>query len=200
MTLKQIIVAVVVALLVSGGVSLAVLSHASSASLGAASGGAIRNVPDFYTNGIGIGDQVEIHNSITIQAGSNQASWHNTTGRAVIAQRTELGYLTGTASTSLLFYVATSSTPTVANYVRPTGTPLLIDGVTIATSTPGNTIVVGTTTAAQLGVVIPSGAYLVFDVQSKNGAACNGAACEAATSTNRGISKFVGYFTGHYVP
>jgi hypothetical protein len=171
--------------------------------LGAASGPVIESQYTFKT-GLSLGgDFVAFTVNGAIEARANQASWRNTKGRTVYIDKASLGFTSGTASTSLVVYAATSSTATIANdYARPGGLYRLLDGAQIPTSTPATRIFTSTTTPDGATTVIPvlAGEYVVFQIQSKNGPLCNGAACEAATSTNRGISSFPWTLKGFYRP
>lgn len=201
---QNIVATVVVALLVSLGVYLAGGALASGGgSVGG--GGPVKNVPDFYTNGVGIGQDVFFSKTVSIPAGKNQAAWCNTGpngfGKTVLVDNAEFGFSSGTASSSDLLYVATSTSATIANdYARPTGDYLLIDGASFATSTPGSRFYVSTSTSAGRGLVaVPVGSCVNFQVQEKYACKSVGA-CETATSTNRGISTFTGILQGHFTP
>lgn len=165
--------------------------------------GTQHNTPESFNSGVDFGDgYITFSKSGVIAAGSNQASWRNTTGRTVFVkpENTEIGYTSGTASSSLLFFVATSTGATLSNnYAHPGGSVFGIDGATVATSTPSPRWFNGTTTTS--GAVIPvlDGAYLNFQVQEKFACKTVGV-CETATSTNRGITNFLVRFTGSYKP
>lgn len=168
------------------------------------SSGQVHNTPEIFSNGLDLGSgNVTFAKGGFINAGSNQASWKNTLGRVayVLPEYTSIGYDTGTASSSYLFYVATSSAATISNdFSHPAGSIFGIDGSLAATSTIGPRVFMGTTTATGAAIPVPDGAYLVFQVQSRGGAACTGATCETATSTNRGITKFFWRLQGFYRP
>lgn len=165
----------------------------------------VHNTAEIFSEGIGLGNDgyVVFSKGGTIGAGANQASWRNTTGRTVyiVPNSTVIGFASGTASSSLLFYTATSSAATLtSDFAGPGGSVHGIDGASIATSTIGPNFIVGTTTASGAGIPVADGAYYNVQIQSKNGGTCNGAACETATSTNRGITNFFWRFTGFYKP
>lgn len=206
-TSRQIVVAVVVALLVSLGV---VIYFGNSVSSGptAGSGGNVSTNIDTNVNGVGIGAgpqtgaDIFIAGRVIIPAGTNQVAWKNKTGRSVIIEPTStgIGYSSGIASSSLNFYVGTSTASTFTDYARPTPTRLVIDGVNIATSSPAGAFYMGTSSATyNRGFIVPDGGYLVFDIQEKHACKSVGV-CETATSTNRGITSFFGFFQGHYAP
>ncbi len=163
------------------------------------SSGNVFNTPDYYTNGVGVGNVVDFAQRINIGPGTNQFAWKNKTGRTVYVSSANLGYIAGTATSSYLFYVgATTSAAFSTDSGRPnSGAKLLIDGATVATSTVASvsTFFTSTTTSAGVGSIpVPDGSYVVFQVQEKFGCLTNTATCERATSTNRGISNFVGFF------
>jgi len=191
------IVFVLIAILSFGG------SSKISQTLGQA-GWPVHNTPEIFSSGIDSGDgYVSFVKGGIIGPGANQASWRNTTGRTVyvVPEGVAVGFASGTASSSLLYYAATSSAATLtSDFAHPGGSVWAIDGASVATSTPGPSFIVGTTTSSGAGVPIADGAYFNVQIQSKNGGSCNGAACETATSTNRGVSNFFWRFTGFYKP
>lgn len=170
--------------------------------LGAIGGQVFSNI-DTFTNGVGLGNRVLIARGATIQAGMNQVYWRNVTGRTIFVEVANVGYTSGTASSSLLFYVGATTTANFStDYGRPNGAAakLMIDGATVATSTAAavTTFFTSTSTAAGFGTLaVPDQSYIVWQVQSKDGCKVVGA-CETATSTNRGISTFNAYFRGWY--
>lgn len=160
--------------------------------------GSITNQIGEFTNGIKIGDGVLFHKSGVIGPTENEGFWRNNTGRIVYVSWSNFGWETGTASSSLIFFVATS---TVANltsdYTQPAGNLTLV--ATVATSS-APVMFTSTSTALGFGTLpVPDGAYLNFQVQERFGCKTVGK-CETATSTNRGISNFVWYFSGRYTP
>lgn len=178
------------------------LSGGVEETLGAIQGVVLEAV-HVFKNGHGDGgSHVTFTKDGEIGPGANQGAWRNTTGRDVFIERGELAFTSGTASSSMLVYAATSSAATISNdYARPGGLNLLIDGATFATSTPATRFFTSTTTpdGSRSGILVRSGEYLVFQVQERYGCKTVGA-CETATSTNRGISKFFWYLKGHYKP
>ena len=145
-----------------------------------------------------LGTAVENYVGDTVAAGATYGVWYNDRGVQVFADNAIMGF-TGTASSSLRFSLfATTTNP--ANFVTSqaftaangTAGLQLIAPTTYATSTTATTT--NSIIAKATGVVpIPSASYLVFYVQ-RGDASCvnlptlNG--CEAATSTNRGITPF----------
>lgn len=191
------IVFVLIALVSLGG------SSTVSKVLGQA-GWPVHNTPEIFSQGQDTGDgNVTFTKGGIIGPGANQASWRNTLGRTVYVNPAQVavGFTSGTASSSLLYYVSTSSAATLtSDFAHPGGSVWGIDGASIATSTPGPSLIMGTTTSSGAGIPVADGAYLNVQIQSKNGGTCNGAACETATSTNRGITNFFWRFTGFYKP
>lgn len=197
--------------LVLGAVAIVIVLIAL-VSLGSSQGGLsfgqagwpVHNTPEIFSSGIDSGDgYVSFVKGGIIGPGANQASWRNTTGRTVyvVPGGVAVGFASGTASSSLLYYAATSSAATLtSDFAHPGGSVWAIDGASVATSTIGPNFTVGTTTSSGAGVPIADGAYFNVQIQSKNGASCNGAACETATSTNRGITNFFWRFSGFYKP
>lgn len=201
---KSFIGAAAVVILIVAAIIFAMRSDFPSDSLNASSGYPINNTTQGLYGGIDLGDgYVAFSKSGTIGAGANQGSWRNTTGRTVyiLPEQSSIGYASGTASSSLLFYAATSTASTLSNdYAHPGGLVFGVDGATVATSTAGPRMFVGTTTDSGAIIPVPDGQYYVFQIQSKNGPSCNGSACEAATSTNRGITNFIWRLQGFYKP
>lgn len=154
-----------------------------------------------YFPAVGVGDKVFFYKNGTIGPGANQSAWLNNTGQPVLidAGTTAISYTSGTATSSYLFYVSTSTSPTVADYGRPAGSYFMIDGATIATSTvPNGSLIMGTSTSAgKGGIIVQPNEYLNFDVQERYFCKAN-ALCETATSTNRGIQTFNWTFNGVY--
>lgn len=167
--------------------------------------GPVKNTPDNYTNGVAIGgDFVQFAKNGTISRGANQAHWTNNTGRTVFVspEDTVLGFTSGTASSSWNFYVSTTTSTSVTDFARPTGSQLLIDGARISTSTGvGGAAIArhGTTTASGVLVAVPNGSSIVFNVQEAYACKAVGV-CETATSTNRGVTDFFWRFVGYYKP
>lgn len=153
------------------------------------SGGNVTQNQDQYSTGLTIGNNTLLLVQGTIGPGQNQGRWRNTTGRTMLVDRANLGYTSGTASSSYYFYVSTSTASSVTDYARPTGTYLPIDAAIVATSS-GPTMITSTSTSAGQGtIMVPNGAYVIFDVQERYACKVVGV-CETATSTNRGITNF----------
>jgi len=182
-------------------VAPALVDLSSSEDLGAIQG-TVLETPYVFKNGSGDGgDFLTFTVNGRINAGSNQAAWRNTTNRTVYVDYTEM-IPTGTASTTFIFYVGTSTASTYSNnYAAPYAT--LVDGKRIATST--TPIVINSRAdAGTLGrqtIAVAPGVYVNFAMlQGYLQAGCSGAVCEAATSTNRGISTIDWLLRGHYKP
>lgn len=210
MNSKQIIVAVVVALLVSVAVSVfapaARTIFTNNPAVGG--GGVVRNVVDTFTLGIAIGNSGRFEQRVTIGPGRNQGVWTNRTGKTIYVDTSDFGLSGGVASSSLVLYATTtvSATSITNDFVRPAvpAVYLPIDGYSMATGTVGNSAAAfakSTTTALGLGLTpIYNGGSIIFQLQSKNGNLCNGGGCETATSTNRGWTNAVAHFSGHFAP
>lgn len=151
-----------------------------------------------FNDGITPGTQTILTQVVTIGANANQGAWKNTTGKTVYVAPTDvsIGYESGTATSSYLFYVGTSTTATYTDFARPASTFLALDGATVATSSLANTRV-GTSTTAGTGFSVAPGEFVVFDIQERFFCKAN-AFCETATSTNRGITNFYGLLTIKY--
>lgn len=159
------------------------------------------SVIEYFPSGIGIADKTTFNKSGTIGPGVNQTAYTNNTGVAltILAPTVTIAYTTGTASSSYLFYVSTSTATTITDYTRPVGGYKLIDGATIATSTTANaSLIVGTSTAAgKGGIVLQPGESLIFAVEPVSVPTCTGL-CETATSSSRGIQIFNWNFLATY--
>ena len=166
-------------------------------------GSSVLNTVYTFTQGIDTGaGAVQFTRGGTIGAGQNQAFWRNTTGRTVmlVPELTSVGFNTGTASSSMIIYVATSSSSTISNdYAQPGGLVRALDGAIFATSTAGPRFFMGTTTSLGTVPVVRDGEYVVVQIQDRYGCKTVGV-CETATSTNRGITNFIWRITGFYRP
>jgi len=165
-------------------------------------GGIYNQVQKTFPVGAQIGDRTVFFQSGTIGNGVNQAAYTNNTGRRIqiAAADTHIGWTSGTATSSYRFYVSSSTATSITDYSRPAGTYLLIDGAMTSTSTPATTIITGTTTSAGQGAItLAPGESLIFNVQERYSCKAN-AACETATSSNRGIDSFFWNFKGTYLP
>lgn len=164
--------------------------------------GVYNQVNTYFKEGATLGDRTVLYESGTIGAGANQAAYYNNTGRTLYINSNDIhmGWTSGTASSSIVFYVSTSTASSVTDYARPTGTYLLIDGATFATSSPAVSISTGTTTDAGAGAItLAPNEYLIFNVQEQYACKTIGA-CETATSSNRGIASFFWNFKATYIP
>ncbi len=150
----------------------------------------------------------------SITAGSRLSYWYNDTGSPVYVTPAVQGWSSGTASTSLrVAMYATTTQPTttaaVLDYATPTdaivGPSALLFNQLYATSSTATTTNSAMATKAGTSngaVTVPVGGYLVVLLQNASGVSnapnplCNGATCETATSTKRGISTF--FWRGHY--
>lgn len=172
-----------------------------SANLGL--GSTVYNTVQTFTQGIDTGaGSVQFTRSGVISATQNQGFWRNTTGRTVmiVPELTSVGFDTGTASSSMIIYIATSSASKISNdYAQPGGLVRPIDGAIFATSTAGPRYFLGTSTSLGIMPIVRDGEYVVVQLQDRYGCKTVGA-CETATSTNRGISNFRWRITGFYRP
>lgn len=172
-----------------------------SANLGL--GSSVYNTVQTFTQGIDTGaGSVQFTRSGVISAGQNQGFWRNTTGRTVmlVPELSSVGFDTGTASSSMLIYIATSSASTISNdYALPGGLVRTIDGAIFATSTAGPRYYLGTSTTLGIMPIVRDGEYVVVQLQDRYGCKTVGV-CETATSTKRGISNFRWRITGFYRP
>ena len=168
------------------------LSNKSPAVAGA---DVVEQYPSYWVNGINIGGRYVQEVKLTMGEGQNQASWKNNTGKIVnvrdlVANLVPNAKLTTpVASTSMNFFVGTSTTATVTDSATPvTGT--LIDTYVIATSTGTGTAINsmkdGGTAGREVIPVLP-GQYLIAVMEQTNSGG------EAATSTNRGFNLTTGF-------
>lgn len=212
MNVKSLIPAAVVALVVSllafAGYSAL---HPSTSplqgvieDLGGMTGHVLEEIQIFKSGHGDGGDFVAITADGKIGAGANQAAWTNKTGRTVYVrpQDVQIGYTAGTATSSLNFYVGTSTATSFTDFARPTPTLLLMDGATDATSTSATGAAVGhmgTSTNNGPVFAVPNGSRVVFNVQEKYACKADGA-CNTATSTNRGITEFFWFLRATFKP
>lgn len=180
-------------------------------------GGQVENFPSFFPNGIHLGlmaNYSNVESSAVIELaksggtngtllGSNVGIWTNNTGRVVHVKTGGTIWTDGTASSSMNFFIGTSTvttvtdcftincTPTVGatpwSYFKNVGT--VYQGM-LATGTPAS--VAGTATTS---IDVPVGANLEFVMESAVACTAVGS-CETATSSNRGFNAFLrfGYF------
>lgn len=188
--IKNIVISVVVAIVL---VLLALSTHTNSPdALGSAGGGSTGNV-QLNTNGVGTGyDYVILSRSGTIPLGSNQGAWCNSGAKGVgKTVYVDLARITtsGTASSTMKVYTATSTSATIASdFNAPFGT--LINGFNLATSSLATTT--GSTDYRRTGfgiIAVPVGQCVVTQIQAA-AASCptTGGSCESATSTSRGFA------------
>lgn len=212
MNFKNIVTSVVVAALVSVAAIFAfypsetytqyVPASTENVAAATASGG-VHQAIEQWVNGLMPGDQNEFWKSGTIEAGRNQASFQNKTGRTVYfnPSNASIGWTTGTASTTFAFYIATSTGASISNdFATPAGN-LLLSGAYAATTTQAQ-FYAGTTTSNGVNgaVTVPAGSYVNILVRSFMGGLCDGSVCETSTSTNRGITRFLWTIKGRYQP
>lgn len=155
-----------------------------------------------YSDGIKLGDVTTTWKRVVIPSGSNQAAWYNNLGKTVFVtpDNVMIGFPSGTATSTLVLYVGTSTSSTFTDYARPSVATLLVDGALVATSTSAGTTGIykmGTTSVAANVFAVPAGGYLVFDVQERFACKSDGS-CNTATSSNRGIDSLHGYFRLFY--
>lgn len=210
-TQKVVLGAIAIVIVVIATITLASRSNgpvatpasSSEEGLGASSGYPVNNTTQGFYGGVDLGGgYVTFSKGGVISTGQNQGSWRNTTGRVVyiLPEQSSIGYQTGTASSSLLFYSATSSASTLSNdYAHPGGLVFGVDGATVATSTAGPRMFVGTTTNSGAVIPVADGQYYVFQIQDRYACKAVGV-CETATSTNRGITNFIWRLQGFYKP
>jgi len=157
------------------------------------SGGNVTQQVDIYTNGVGTGNAHAVFSrSGTIALGANQGAWCNSGVRSVgkTAYVNFAGITTsGTASSTMKVFIATSTTATIASdYVAPFGS--LINNFQLATSSLATTTSSIDYKRAGFGTIpVPVGQCAVVQIQAAS-VSCptTGGSCESATSTNRGFS------------
>ncbi len=169
------------------------------------------NTAEVFSGGVGIGiagsshEQLSFTVSGTIGSGRNQGVWRNRTGRTVLISSADIAFPSGTASSSLLVYISTSTASTVADFTAPFGS--LIDGMAIATSTslaritPNSVKNAGTN--GRNVVDVQDGEYVIVALLQKESTqnTCDTThGCESATSTNRGWTSANWHLSGHYKP
>lgn len=151
-----------------------------------------------FIDGIKPGDATLFTKKGTIPATENQGSWKNRLGQTVYIDAVNFGYTSGTATSSLLFYVATTSAGTISSdYAHPGGLIFPIDGATVATSSASRIFSATSTTSGFGSLPVLDGESVTFQVQERFACKVNGL-CETATSSNRGITNFSWYFRAHY--
>jgi len=166
-------------------------------------GGVYNQVTNVFPQGIVNGDRGTFFQSGIIGPGVNQTAYTNVTGKILLisAGDVNMGWTSGTASSSGVFYVSTStSAAAVSDFSRPAMSYMLIDGATFATSTvAAGSLLTGTSTApGKGGIMLQPGESLIFNYQERFACKTNGP-CETATSTGRGIPSFFWNFKATYL-
>lgn len=162
------------------------------------SGGDVIQSITTQVNGVVIGAKFMQWVPLVLPLGTNQVSWHNTTGqvayvaggRFTLASTTSAGQ--AIASSSMILSVGTSTTATITD--SPTIFGGLVNQVQIATSTTafdaGSQIVLSgqgkTANSATSTIAVAPGEYLVETLEQANQGCVNAGSCEAATSSKRG--------------
>jgi len=156
----------------------------------------VEQYPSYWVNGINIGGRFTNNVKLVLGDGQNQVAWKNTTGQVVLASGVQ-GFISPSAKTSpavasstLAFFVGTSTTSTITDSAAPVFGSL-IDTYLIATSTT-NTLAIDSfgdkgTNGQQVITVLPN-QYVIAVLENPYNQACTGATCETATSTNRGYN------------
>lgn len=196
-------IVVVVVLLIGGLTIKSFIPVASEVHPQNALAAQVQNDQFQFTAGIAEGSPVAVnHNRVklTLGARQNQASWLNTTGTTVIVSNVA-GILTSSkvgispvASSTLVYSVATSTTPTVVDSQTAPAFAGILDSYLIATSTTNNITIdadkeLGTN--GQGTVSLLNGQYLIVTLENPylTAGTCTGTPlCENATSTNRGYN------------
>ena len=130
--------------------------------------------------------EMTVHGTIAI--GEYQKSFLNNTGRTIFVDYVE-AYANGTASSTLTFDVASSSTATLTYNASPFSE--LIDSYSISTSTAYKLInsIKNAGTNGINAIAVDPEEYVVFFLQDPyQSGSCTGATCENATSTARGYT------------
>lgn len=146
----------------------------------------------WFSRGAQLGDQVVFWEKRTISAGDNNDGWENDTGKTVYVDLVEFT-VNGTASSTYIFEVATSSTQNISDGASPYSE--FIDSYNAATGTTNNIVPNSISNGGTNGKgVVPVGAgefvSLRFLPEAGLGG-CDGSACEEATSSNNGISSII---------
>ena len=196
-----VLTGVVVAVLLSVVAIGASLSRSSAPADPSNVGGQRAGLQEFV-DGIKPGTLTIVTESVAIGSGENQKSWYNDTGRTVFVTNPEIGFTSGTASSSYAYYAGSATTSTALDYARPWFNGYAIDGATSPTSTVptfGALVFSATSTSAGTSTIpVAAGNYFTFVVQERYGCKADSALCATATSTGRGITGLFGYFQYHY--
>lgn len=153
-----------------------------------------------FSDGATLGQATERWYAQTLPVRSEEVLlFRNTFGKDVYADYGEANVITGqTASSSYKLYLIATTSSSIGAWADVTTARLLnthkaalIDGVEIATSTTATTT--SSTYALDSGkgngtVLVPDGSYVFGFLQAVDLMACADAACEPATSTNRGFN------------
>lgn len=199
-TLLWLVAIAVVILVAIVGIDTAVKSQVSSQLQQA---GDISENKTSFPQGISIQGVSQGWPGCTISLGQDQCFIRNVQSFPIIIDQAEgvtlgtstqsTGYV-GTASSTMLFSISTSTASTLNDYATPYGG--LINNAKIATGTPNQIPYysdVNGGTNAQGEAYVPVGGYVIATIQPgavAPGGVCNPATtkCETATSTNRGYS------------
>lgn len=197
-----LVLVVVVVWATSGSNEPAPVTKAEPAPKAGSLTGTVEESVGLYRHGINTGSEyISFDKSGTIGAGSNQASWRNTTGRTVYVDLlTAIKTATGSTTSGWIFYAGTSSAATYStDFTAPVWAPL-IDGAESASGTPPTVYSSIEYSTAGLSIIpVLDGEYLNIAFFTRYFSNCTGATCEKATSTNRGFNVDW-YFRGHYKP
>lgn len=151
----------------------------------------------WFTGCVAYGNLSRLHCSDTISlgAGQNQVAWTNNTGQTISVQDAEVN-TTGTASSTVKFYVGTSTKATVADSFNPATAPFwsqIIDAFSLATGTPSGLWadnIANHKTSFPGTVNVAAGQSILFVADSF---CLTTGACETATSTNRGWTSMLNF-------
>lgn len=151
-------------------------------------GGDVENNNPDFSEGLGIQGVDQFVESGTIELGEYQASFQNKSSNVMFLE-TAYAYVNGTASTTLVLDVATSTDETIAFNTNPFSS--IIDSYQISTSTRNRTINNHEdqgTNGQQMVAVQPSEWVIFYVDDPYYPGNCTGSVCENATSTNRGYT------------
>ena len=155
--------------------------------------GGQRSGQQTFTEGATLGSETVGYGSGTIEQGISQASWRNTTGQPVYVDLVEVRNTAATASTSaFILDVGTSTASTItysgATYRDTWGT--LINGRTLASSTPANTVVsnIGNGLTRREVIRVEVDEYVVFTFVAPELCSQVLHVCDTATTTSRGFN------------
>jgi hypothetical protein len=155
--------------------------------------GGQRSGQQSFVDGATLGSETVGYVSGTIEQGISQGSWKNNLGVPVYVDLVEVRNTAATASTSaFILDVGTSTTATIAysgaTYRETWGT--LVNGRTIASSTPANTVIsnIGNGLTRRQVIRVEVDEYVVFTFVAPE--LCSEAlhVCDTATTTSRGFN------------